>query len=186
MDRDHRQVRPQLQQYTAFGGERLGDCHRTCIAMILDLDRDEVPHFMADVPYDAGPESPECIAAEQAERDWMAQRGLVPIHWGYDGDTPLLEVLAVLGRLVRGSAVILGCTSGNGVNHSVVVHEGCIYNPAGGNATIAGPMRDGFWIVTAYAHLTQPIADPVEQPDEPYIEQLHDGAGAPSVVTQED
>lgn len=179
-------MRPQLQQYAAHGGAQLGDCHRTCIAMILDLDRDEVPHFMANVPHEADAESPECKAAEEAEREWMAARGLAPIHWGYTGDTPLLEVLAVLGRLVRGTAVILGCTSGNGVNHSVVVYEGAIYNPAGGNATIAGPMRDGFWIVTAYAHLTKPLADPVEVDDQPYIEQLHEGAAAPSVATQEE
>lgn len=178
-------MRPQLQQHSGVDGS-FGDCHRTCIAMILDMDRDEVPHFMDGVPPDAPADSPEALAAEQAEREWMAARGLAPIHWGYTGDTPLLEVLAVLGRLVRGSAVILGCTSGNGVNHSVVVYEGAIYNPAGGNGTIAGPMRDGFWVVTAYAHLTRPIADPVEREDEVYIEQLHEGAGAPSVAKQEE
>ena len=180
-------MRPQLQAIRhAEADGQFGDCHRTCIAMILDLDRDEVPHFMDGVPNTADAEAPESKAAEQAERDWLAARGLVPIHWGYDGSTPLSEVLAVLERTTRGSAVILGCTSGRGFNHSVVVYEGRVYNPAGGGGTIAGPMRDGYWIVTAYAHLTQPIADPVERDDEPYIEQLHQGAGAPSVVTQEE
>lgn len=180
-------MKPQLQSIAdhSESSGKFGDCHRTCIAMILDLDRDEVPHFMDGVPNDADAESPEAQAAEQAERDWLAARGLVPVHWGYDGHTSLTEILTALGRTVRGSAVILGCTSGGGFNHSVVVYEGRIYNPAGGNGTIAGPMRDGFWVVTAYAHLTKPIADPVEQDDEPYIEQLPPVPTAPSVVKQE-
>lgn len=153
--------------------------------MIFDLDRDEVPHFMHGVPNTADAEAPEAKAAEQAERDWLASRGLVPVHWGYDGSTALEEILTALKGTVRGSAVILGCTSGGGFNHSVVVYEGRIYNPAGGNATIAGPMRDGFWVVTAYAHATRPITDPVETEDEPYIEQLPPAPAAPSVVTQE-
>lgn len=178
-------MRPQLQTSAEDGSAMLGDCHRTCIAMILDMDRDEVPHFMEHVPKNADAESPEAQAAERAEREWMAARGLVPIHWGYTGDTSLEEVLKVL-RLCSGTGLILGCTSGAGFNHSVVVYDGRIYNPAGGNATIAGPMRDGFWVVTAYAHLTKPIADPVEREDQPYIEQLHGADGAPSVAKQEE
>lgn len=151
-------MKPQLQRYRYNDGSGvLGDCHRTCLAMILDLDRDEVPHFMEQVPYDAPSDSPECQAAEAAERAWLASRSLVPVYWGYDGSTSLDHVLATLTSTVRGTAVILGCTSGNGVNHSVVFYDGRLYNPGGHAATIAGPMRDGFWYVTAYAYATKPL-----------------------------
>lgn len=149
-------MRPQLQKHLFNDGSGVvGDCHRTCIAMILDLDRDEVPHFMEDVPYNLADGAPECAAAEQAEREWLRSRGLVPVYWGYDGDTPLTTVLEVLTNTVRDCAVILGCTSGNGVNHSVVFYNGGLYNPNDG--TIAGPMRNGYWYVTAYAHATKPL-----------------------------
>jgi hypothetical protein len=183
-----------MQRYgAADSGSSFGDCHRTCIAMILDLDRDEVPHFMEGVPKDAPADAPECQAAEQAERDWLAGRGLVPVYWGYDGGTPLEDVLAVLAQAVRGTAVILGCTSPNGHNHSVVVYEGRVYNPSGG--AIAGPMRGcstmssdtaEFWAVTAYAHATKPLAPPVERNDETYTEPLPAGPAPASVATQED
>lgn len=181
-------MRPQLQRYGHIECQgEFGDCHRTCIAMILDLDRDEVPHFMDGVPNTAPADAPESRAAEQAERDWLAGRGLVPVYWGYEGSSTSLEqVLAVLEQTTRGTAVILGCTSGRGLNHSVVVYQGRIYNPAGGNGVIAGPMRDGLWVVTAYAHLTRPLAPPAEREDQPYIEQLPGAEGPATVATQED
>jgi hypothetical protein len=179
-------VRPQLQRYGHNEADgTFGDCHRTCIAMILDLDRDEVPHFMHGVPNTADAEAPESQAAERAEREWLLARSLAPVHWGYDGSTSLADVLAALERTVRGTAVILGCTSGNGFNHSVVVYNGYIYNPAGSNGTVAGPMRDGFWVVTAYAHATKPLEDPIERDDQPYIEPLPPAPPHGSVVTQE-
>lgn len=148
---------PQLQRYRFNDGSGVvGDCHRTCIAMILDLDRDEVPHFMQDVPYECTAESPESVVAEQAERDWLLREwGLVPVYWGYDGSMALGDVLTVLTNTVRGTAAILVCTSGNGCNHSVVFYNGQLYNPNDGN--IAGPMRNGFWYVTVYARATKPL-----------------------------
>lgn len=43
-------VRPQLQAFHNYGGadippDQHGDCFRTCIASVLDLDRDEVPNI---------------------------------------------------------------------------------------------------------------------------------------------
>jgi hypothetical protein len=163
-------MRPQLQSIRDHNEDssQFGDCHRTCIAMILDLDRDEVPHFMDGVPMNAPADSPEYLAAEAAERAWLAERGLTPVYVAYDGSIGLDELLTVLAVTVKDAAVILGCTSSSGVNHSVVYYRGSIYNP--NINTIAGPMRDGFWWVTIYSHLTNPLS-PAQQ--------------APSVVTQE-
>lgn len=163
-------MRPQLQ---FFRGEPdalpLGDCHRTCLAMILDLDRDEVPHFMEQVPLNAPADAPECIAAEQAERAWLAARGLTPVYVAYTGEATLDDLMQVLGATVKEAAVILGCTSSSGNNHSVVYYQGRIYNP--NTNVVAGPMRDGMWWITIYARATNPL------PPAP---------SAPSVVTQEE
>lgn len=171
-------MKPQLQSIRdndAAAGT-FGDCHRTCIAMILDLDRDEVPHFMADCPPGLPPDDPRSVASERAERAWLAGRGLVPVYVPYPGELPLTTLLEQLKVTARGTAVVLGCTSGRGYNHSVVVYEGLVYNPNQG--IILGPMQDSMWWVTIYAHMTHPLA--------PHIEQLHQGTGAPSVATQEE
>lgn len=164
-------MRPQLQSIHGNDIERqvYGDCHRTCIAMILDLDRDEVPHFMSDCPPGLPPDDPRSQAAEQAERDWLLARGLVPVYVPYTGDLALTTLLDQLKIVARGTAVILGCTSGRGGNHSVVVYDGLVYNPNEG--IIVGPMQDGMWWVTIYAHATKPLP-PAPQPA--------------SVVTQEE
>jgi hypothetical protein len=136
--------------------------------MILDLDRDEVPHFMENVPVNAPGDSPESVAAEQAECAWLAERGLTPVYVAYPGTATLNDLMQVLAVTVKEAAVILGCTSSNGTNHSVVYYRGNLYNP--NFNTIAGPMLDGMWWVTIYARTTNPLP-PVPT--------------APSVVTQE-
>jgi hypothetical protein len=54
-----------------------------------------------------------------------------------------------MSKLAHGSPLILGCTSSNGTNHSVVIHDGRVHNP--NNGGITGPMRDGNWWLTIYA-----------------------------------
>jgi len=139
-------MKPQMQKYLFNDGSGVvGDCHRTCLAMILNMDRDDVPHFMQDVPYNSTAEDPESQAAAQAERDWLAQRGLTTASWAFAGVT-LEDVVQVVSSQTN-AAVILGCMSQNRTNHSVVLYQGEIHNPNGGE--IIGPMKDGFWWITA-------------------------------------
>jgi hypothetical protein len=143
-------VRPQRQAITHDEGRgQFGDCHRTCIAMILNMDRDNVPHFMDGCSNDWPRDHPAWEAAERAEIEWLAQHGLAPISIPYSGELPLADLLAQLERTSRGAPVVLGCTSSNGFDHSVVVHEGRIHNP--NLSTVAGPMRDGMWWLTIYS-----------------------------------
>jgi hypothetical protein len=165
---------PQLQRYR-FGNEEgvFGDCHRTCIAMILDMDRDDVPHFMDGVhPHDQEAQ----FEAEQAEKRWLAERGLAPVYIPFDGKLPLQQLLDQFSGAAHNVAVILGCTSGNGVSHSVVVYAGQVFNPNEG--VITGPMKDGFWWITIYAHRTKELS-------RAKIEELAMRDPAASVVIQE-
>lgn len=177
-------MRPQLQAHSGGEGGPYGDCHRTCIAMILDMDRDEVPHFMAEVPPNAPVDDPACVAAEEAERDWLSALGLTPVYVPYDGSASLDHILAILSRTARDAAVILGCTSSNGSNHSVVVYQGRIYNPNMG--TVVGPMADGMWWVTVYARATHPIPEPKDRPDQVTTEHLPTDPADPNVVTEQE
>lgn len=170
-------MRPQRQKYR--GGpdcEQFGDCHRTCIAMILNMDRDDVPHFMADVSPNEPADSAASLGALNAEREWLAKRQLAPVSIPFTGDIQLSDILAMLETQTT-APVILGCTSTNGTNHSVVVHEGQIYNPNFGE--VAGPMQDGFWWLTIFSVGPNWVPAPEDAP-------LRHGERAASVVTQED
>lgn len=128
--------------------------------MILDLNRDEVPHFAAHVTAEEAADSPASKAAEDAERAWLAERGLTPVYIPYDGrSTNLSEMLELLKHTARDAAVILGCNS-HGINHSVVVYRGLTFNPNTGS--IDGPMNDGHWWVTIYAQSTKPLPPELE------------------------
>jgi len=131
--------------------------------MVLDLDRDDVPHFMEHVPPGQGATEPESMAAEQAERDWVAQRGLSIINVPIDGDATLDMVLASLGTWVRDTAVVLGGRSERGNCHSVVFYRGRVYDPSGPGCRLVGPQPSGFWFVTIYARATNPLP-PMPQP----------------------
>lgn len=122
-----------------------GDCHRTAIAMILNLDRDEVPHFMDGVEME---DHEKVTAMRKAIDDFLAARGLAEAHCALDGSLTLEKVLKVSTFWFKGP-VILGGTSTTGVNHSVVVFKGEIHNP--NNAELVGPCDDGYWWFTALA-----------------------------------
>jgi hypothetical protein len=143
-------MRPQRQRYTrnnATAGE-FGDCHRTCIAMILNMHRDDVPHFMDGVDPDTPAGDPAWKRCVDAEVNWLARRGLAPVNVPFPGDTDLSDIQQMMEGLAHDAPFILGCTASNGCNHSVVMWGGRVYNP--NNGTIAGPMRDGFWWLTIY------------------------------------
>lgn len=85
---------PAKQMFTNADEKRpVGDCWRTCIAMLLDLPVEEVPHFV-DLHYDADavttdrwPEfegiEVEVPAYAAATQVWLRERGLA-LH-SYDG-----------------------------------------------------------------------------------------------------
>lgn len=154
-------MRPQLQAIRTYDPDAglYGDCHRTCIAMILDMDRDEVPHFMDGVPKNCPVDHPASGRAERLEREWLATQGLTPVNVAYPGDLSLAQLMELLSYVTKEAAVIVGCTSSSGTNHSVVYYQGRIYNP--NTNTIAGPMADGMWWITIYARATNPL--PPEQ-----------------------
>lgn len=142
-------MRPQLQKYINGTDGQSGDCHRTCIAMILNMDRDEVPHFMVNVPPRCPPDDPRSKESVQLELEWLAQHGLTVVNVPFPGDTDIAHLLESLSVLANDAPVVLGCSAPNG-NHSVVVWRGEIYNPT--NGVIVGPQElTGFWWLTIYS-----------------------------------
>lgn len=126
---------------------RFGDCHRTCIAMILDLEPSEIPHFNQGVYPDTPEGAPEYDRAVQAERDWLSSHGLAMLTVPFPGDHPLESLFRHVDAWAPRAPVILGGTSGLGSGHSCVYFEGQLHDPSGNG--LVGPMKDGYWWITA-------------------------------------
>lgn len=117
-----------------------GDCHRACVATILGLDPDQVPHFYGN--WDQG-------EGEALLREFLGEFNLVQYHVLYTSEATVDEILRVTGAMGPGVPMILGGLSSAGVGHSVVLFNGEIYNDPSGSG-IVGPLPDGFYWVTVF------------------------------------
>lgn len=136
-------MKPQKQLYRHNPADGVyGDCHRTAIACLLDLDVEEVPHVYAS---GATPK-----AAWSAMEAWLHEHyELRQVSVAYTGDSSLEQVLASIDSANPDLSFILGGTSRTGCNHSVVCKGvRIVCDPSLDNAGIVGPCDDGLWWVT--------------------------------------
>ncbi|VFR81092.1 hypothetical protein RAN3_2518 [plant metagenome] len=136
---------PQKQAFRHKPEEGIyGDCRRTAITCILDLPRDDVPHF--------GLHFGNSEAFHEAERVFLASRGLSKINVVYQDS--LENVLMTLQATNPDAYYLLGGTSRTGVGHSVVGLGGqIIWDPSLDDSGIVGPMDDGFYWVSYFVPL---------------------------------
>lgn len=111
-----------------------GDCLRASLASILELQIDEVPHFM-----DGGPSAGDLDAAMAG---WLELRGLGQVVIHAPGE--LAAILKNLESVAPGAFYLLGGTSRNGLEHCVVGCGGSIaHDPS--DACIVGPLSNGHY-----------------------------------------
>lgn len=121
----------------------IGDCHRTAIACLLDLEPEAVPHY-GELYFN----DPDGARFNKAFEDWLSRRGLRTAIIVYNGDS-LADVLAAIGAQNKGAYYLLGGTSLTGVNHTVVCCGGEIaHDPSIDDVGITGPCDDGYYWVT--------------------------------------
>jgi hypothetical protein len=137
-----------------------GDCHRTCIAMLLDLEPEEVPNFAARAP-------DQWVEFHGLFEDWLNARGLATLSVIFEGSVGLGAVLHHMRVINPGTFYILGGLSRSGCGHSVVgLGDQIIADPSLSDAGIVGPMEDGYYYLTFLIPLHQkangvaPPADP--------------------------
>lgn len=123
-----------------------GDCQRTVLACLLDLDAPEdVPHFM-DIEDD-----------EQA-KDWMdcwlASRGLSRLVFAFDGQTPvhgedrLWYVLEAMKVWNPGLPYCLIGQSERGFTHvSIYADDYLVHDPHPDGGGIVAPTEEGYYWV---------------------------------------
>jgi hypothetical protein len=118
-----------------------GDCHRTAIACLLDLEPQDVPHFLHD--------DPGAEVFNRRVQEWLEARGWCEASISFVGEAGLQSVLDYLKATAPGVYFLLGGQSRTGCNHTVIGCNGeIVWDPSITDAGIIGPCTtDGmFWI----------------------------------------
>lgn len=115
-----------------------GDCIRACIASLLELETTEVPHFVRD---GCAPE-----VTYQRIRDWLKDRGLVPMLSGFAASATPDDILEFMGTTNPGVYYIL-----MSADHAVVCcDDKIVHDPAWVRARLVPP--SDMWITMVLTH----------------------------------
>jgi len=108
-----------------------GDCFRTAIAIVIGMDRDDVPHWHEDM---------DMFEANRRYDQWLEDRRLSRICIYLSGDLSVDEALAETAHYSKAPFIFSG-RSKNGTGHAVVAQDGCIVcDPSIDQSWIVGPM----------------------------------------------
>lgn len=121
-----------------------GDCVRACVATILDLDAEDVPHFYHD--------NPTGEVGMERMREWLRERGLAPFVTGYPPD-PLAEVLGYMNTVNPHVPYMLFGGTGDGDHVVVCIGGKIVHNPAWYGCSIIEPPSIGHWQVVVLVRL---------------------------------
>lgn len=129
-----------------------GDCLRACIATVMDLDTEQVPHFA-----DMAATGQEALASA---RRWLASRGFTVACFALPGSEPLADVLVYMEEmnptvtwLLFGSTAPLGTPPTN-LHVSVCQGGRVVHDPSWVPTSIKQPYTEGgesiwqIWVVS--------------------------------------
>lgn len=119
-----------------------GDCVRACVASILELEADEVPHFF---------ESGDGDIAFAAMRGFLIEHRMIPAYFPIEANRPLEWVLEYMNDKYHHSSYMLFCRSGDADHCVVGYNDKIVHNPAWYKSPIDGPHSEGVWIVIILA-----------------------------------
>lgn len=121
-----------------------GDCLRACVASLLDLDAEKVPHFYHDNcdPYEGN----------RRLREFLRPLGFAPWFIGFDGSITLAELLELMGEQNPDSHYVLYGRDTSGGDHVVVCRgDKIVHNPAWFGCSLVGPTSTGYWVTLVIA-----------------------------------
>ena len=127
-----------------------GDCHRACIASMLDLELDQVPHF--------GDGGPSDIEFMRRVDQFLATLDMAQVFFAFPTDID--HVHQVMRVSNPGIYWILGGKSTTGCAHSVIcLDDKIVHDPSLNDAGIVAPCdEDGCYSVTVIVHQRGGIA----------------------------
>ena len=125
--------------------ESWGDCHRACVASIVEVAPWEVPHIWEG--YDGTDDQIEVGRRNDILNNWLLDRGFILHNFYVHGTHPVEELIDNISEANPGVYWILSGWSSNGANHAVICRNGeVVHNPTPGSE-IDGPMDDGTWLI---------------------------------------
>lgn len=114
-----------------------GDCFRTAIACLLDLEPEDVPHYHEGICPD-GADQLGCM------NEWLAERGLLLHSVPFEGDRAV--ILKAVSTYRQGCRFLLGGQSVPGIGHVVICRNGEIeHDTHPDDPGLCQPDDDGFW-----------------------------------------
>lgn len=123
-----------------------GDCVRACVAAMMDLQAEDVPHFYHD----------GCDGEEGHRRvsAFLAGIGYAPFYSNFDARATIEEVFAFMEVMNPGPHyMLLGRTAG-GEDHAIVCKGGeMVHDPAWMRQRVCQPASAGLWQVMVVARL---------------------------------
>jgi hypothetical protein len=160
-------MRPQKQANRHRPGEGIyGDCHRTCVAMLLDLDKEQVPNWGAAYPDDGA-------KFKEVSEAWLRAYGYATFSVAFASSWD--DVGQYMLKVNPGVYYILGGQSRTGVNHSVVAVNNLIaFDPSLNDSGIIAPCDDGHYWVTVLVPIGMTVA--ASQRHDPEYEGLREDA----------
>lgn len=113
-----------------------GDCWRTVLACLLDMDPREIPHMHVEME----------SADTWPVAEWLDRQGLRNVALPISGEVDLETALLVASAPNPGLRFMFVGTSRTGCNHIVIAQDGeIIHDPSQTGAGIIGPCADGYW-----------------------------------------
>ena len=123
-----------------------GDCARTVIACLMDMEPEQVPHFM-----DGAPDSCEY---HRRQNEWLKLHGLGMVEFPVSCDSLELCVKSIGPNWMPGiKRYMLTGTSPRGTTHVVIVDGDKVHDPAIPGGDLVGPTDDGSWWVSVLVPL---------------------------------
>lgn len=116
-----------------------GDCLRACIASVVGLSSDKVPHFFDD--------NCDVETANARVRHWMTTYLYAPFWVSFPGDMPLTELQNMMAVLNPDVYYILYCSCGGGDHVVICKGDKIVHNPSWINEPIDGPGSHGVWTI---------------------------------------
>lgn len=130
-----------------------GDCHRTALACILNLQPAQVPHYIGE--HELAKSRGKEFDWQAAQEAWLNQLGYTSVDIVFGNGEPdpdlhgLQGLLGFMGQRNPRIYYLLGGTSPRGTNHSVVCLGGGLeWDPHPDGGFLVGPMDHGFYEVT--------------------------------------
>lgn len=125
-----------------------GDCHRTALACVLDLDSPkDAPHFIGT--HENLKLKGEEFDWQHAQEQWLNGLGYTTVDIFYNGDLPIDTLFEVMHQRNPHAIYLLGGTSPRGFNHTVVARGGgFLHDPHPDGGFLVAPMDHGLWEVT--------------------------------------